>query len=148
MKKIWYIAGAVALLGLLAFGYYALSPLFIRVELDESAPQGVAASEQAGAPVMGTPAHPASGTVRVVEADGKRYVRYEDFKTINGPDLYVYLASDMDATEFIDLGRIRATEGNVNYEIPAGVDLDEYPYVLVWCKAFGVLFNSAHIQAM
>ena len=31
------------------------------------------------------------------------------------------------------VGRLRATEGNVNYEIPAGVDPREYPYALTWC---------------
>jgi hypothetical protein len=40
---------------------------------------------------------------------------------------------------------VKATEGNINYEIPEGVDPREYPYVLTWCKAFGVLFNSAKV---
>jgi hypothetical protein len=98
------------------------------------------------AAVTGTTGHPASGTARLVTADGKSYVRYENFKTINGPDIYVYLAKDLDAHEYVSLGKVRATEGNVNYEIPAGTDLSQYPYVLTWCKTFGVLFNSAKIQ--
>src|SRR3989344_9303938 len=97
----------------------------------------------APAPVIGTPLHPASGTARVVEAEsGKHYLRYENFKTINGPDLFVYLAKDLDATEFVNLGELRGTEGNINYEIPAGVNLTEYPYALTWCRQFSVLFNS------
>ncbi|OGI14384.1 MAG: hypothetical protein A2878_00640 [Candidatus Moranbacteria bacterium RIFCSPHIGHO2_01_FULL_54_31] len=96
--------------------------------------------------VTGTPGHPASGTVRIVTADGKRYVRYENFRTINGPDIYIYLSKDIAAKEYIDLGRVKATEGNINYEIPAGTDVAEYPYVLTWCQAFGVLFNSAKVQ--
>ncbi len=95
--------------------------------------------------VIGTSGHPASGTVRIVEADSKRYIRYENFKTINGPGIYVYLAKDLDAKEFISLGRVRATEGNINYEIPEGVRVSDYPYVLTWCEAFGVLFNSAKL---
>ncbi len=96
--------------------------------------------------VIGTAGHPASGTVRIVEADDKKYVRYENFKTINGPDIYVYLAKDLDAKEFVNLGRVRATEGNINYEIPAEVNVTDYPYVLTWCEAFGVLFNYADIS--
>ena len=108
--------------------------------MPESKPQTVLAE------VTGTAGHPASGTVRVIEADGKRYVRYENFKTINGPDLYVYLAKDLDAKEFVDLGKVKATEGNINYEIPTGIDTSEYHYVLTWCKAFGVLFNHADLS--
>src|SRR3989344_8688842 len=32
-------------------------------------------------PVVGTFGHPASGTARLIEAEGKSYVRYENFKT-------------------------------------------------------------------
>jgi hypothetical protein len=62
--------------------------------------------------------------------------------------LYVYLASDLEATSFVSLGRIRGTEGNVTYEVPEGTDLSEYPYVLTWCRAFGVLFNHADISPL
>ncbi len=81
-----------------------------------------------------------------MEADGKRYLRYENFKTINGPDLFVYLSGDLEAKTYVNLGELRATEGNVNYEIPKDIDLDVYPYALVWCQQFSVLFNSAKIR--
>ena len=98
------------------------------------------------APVLGTAGHPAKGTARVIVSNGKQFLRYENFKTINGPDIFVYLSKDLEAKKFIDLGPVRATEGNVNYEIPENVNPKEYPYALVWCKAFGVLFNSAKVQ--
>lgn len=142
-KKVAYTVGGVILVGILGFAYYAVSPLFIHIKVDEALPTAVGSPRVA---VVDTPIHPASGFVRIVDADGKMYVRYEEYKTINGPDLYVYLAKDLDATEFVDLGKIKATEGNINYEIPAGVDIAEYPYVLTWCKAFGVLFNSADLS--
>ena len=138
------------------FAYYAISPLFRNVKVDEALPvekqmgtQPVPESQTqtASAQVIGTAGHPASGTARVIEADGKRYVRYENFKTINGPDLYVYLAKDLDAKEYVNLGTLRATEGNVNYEVPPGLNLAEYPYVMTWCKQFSVLFNYAEITS-
>jgi hypothetical protein len=97
-------------------------------------------------PVVGSAGHPASGTARIVHANDKVYIRYENFKTINGPDLYVYLANDPTAKDYIDLGKIKTTEGNVNYPVPTGTDIAKYPYVLIWCKTFGVLFNSAKLQ--
>lgn len=147
MKRVWYIGGGVVALAILGVAYYGISPFFINIRADDAAPLAPSGAGRAPAPIIDTPAHPASGTVRIIEADGAHFVRYENFKTINGPDLYVYLAKDLSATEFIDLGRLRATEGNVNYEIPSGVNIDDYPYVLTWCKAFGVLFNSARITA-
>lgn len=150
-KKLFYIISIPICIALLAFAYYTISPFFINIKADDQNPATNNASGttsvQSIVPVnvVGTAGHPASGTVRLVEADDKRYIRYENFKTINGPDIYVYLAKDLDAKEFVNLGRVRATEGNINYEIPAGVNAADYPYVLIWCKAFGVLFNSAKL---
>ena len=97
-------------------------------------------------PITGTAGHPASGTVRIIETGDKQFVRYENFKTINGPDLLVYLAKDLNAKEFVSLGKLKATEGNINYEIPQGTNIQEYPYVLVWCEDFSVLFNYAYVK--
>ena len=157
MKKVLYIAIGVLILGALWFAYYAISPLFRTIKVDEAVPQTSQAehtqSEEShqqavSASVVGTTGHPASGTVRVIAADGKAYIRYENFKTINGPDLYVYLAKDLDAKEYVSLGTLRATEGNVNYEIPQNVNPAEYRYVMTWCKQFGVLFNYADISKL
>ena len=139
-------------LGILAFAYYAISPLFRNIKANDALPTSTSTIGQtqdistSAAEVTGTAGHPASGTARVVQTGGKTYLRYENFKTINGPDIYVYLAKDLGAKNFVSLGQVRATEGNINYEIPAGVNPSDYPYVLTWCKTFGVLFNSAKIN--
>lgn len=146
-KKLLYGVGAVVAVAILAFAYYAISPLFRNIEANDVLPVSEDVQTSASAQVVGTTGHPASGSVRFVEADGKAYVRYENFKTINGPDIYVYLSKDLDAKEFVNLGRVRATEGNINYEIPAGVDVSEYKYILTWCKAFSVLFNYADLSS-
>lgn len=96
--------------------------------------------------IIGTKGHPAEGQVRIVSSGGKQYVRYENFKTINGPDLVVYLSKDLEAKQYVSLGKLKATEGNINYDIPSGVNVSDYKYALVWCDAFSVLFNSAELQ--
>ncbi len=195
-KHILYGGGAIALLLTVSFAYYAISPLFRHIVVDESVPGSEKAMtedmkksedmegemkkdamdtdmedggeagtetmkkemtgeasevmEKSPAPaaaVVGTVGHPASGSVRVVEAGGETFIRYENYKTINGPDLFVYLAKDLDAQEFVSLGELRATEGNVNYQVPDDIDVREYPYVLTWCKQFGVLFNHAKLSS-
>jgi hypothetical protein len=97
-------------------------------------------------PIKDTPLHPASGEVRIVETGDETIVRFENFKTINGPNVHVYLAKDTSGKEFIDLGAIRGTEGNINYVVPEGVDLAEYPVVMHWCVPFSVLFNYTEIK--
>jgi hypothetical protein len=145
-KKVIYLLGAFVGLALLSFAYYALSPLFRNVVVNDASPALSDSEPSHSFSIEGTTGHPASGSVRIVNADNKRYVRYENFKTINGPDLYVYLAKDLDAKEYIDLGALKATEGNVNYEIPNDISTTEYPYVMVWCRAFGTLFNYADLS--
>ena len=90
-------------------------------------------------------AHEVAGRALLIEADGKKTVRFEDFETINGPDLRIYLSADLSNDDFIDLGPIRATKGNVNYELLAGVDTAKYNNVLIWCRAFRVLFSYAEL---
>jgi len=97
-------------------------------------------------PVMGTFGHPASGSVKVIENLEETIIRYEDFETINGPNLHVYLSKDIEGKDFIDLGEIRGTKGNINYTVPEGVDLNEYRYVMYWCVPFAVLFNYADLN--
>ena len=101
--------------------------------------------ETSGSPVMGTLGHPAQGIVRVIATADGTIIRFENFETINGPDLRVYLSTDLDATEFVDLGKIKGTKGNINYEVPAEVNIEDYAYVLTWCKPFRILFNYAEL---
>lgn len=164
MSKAKLIFLTVILLFMAGVLWYGLSPLFMNTVADEPLPnagehnaidtpsieqfieQKSALTEAPPVPIVPTTLHPASGTARVVIDGDERYLRYENYKTINGPDLRVYLATDTKATEFVDLGPIKATEGNINYLIPSGTDLSKYRYALTWCEDFAVLFNSAEFS--
>ena len=90
--------------------------------------------------------HNAEGQVVVIQlSDSSSILRLEDLKSTNGPDLYVYLSTDKAASDFINLGKLKGNMGNQNYEIPEGTDLSKYNNVLIWCRAFSVLFGSAEI---
>jgi hypothetical protein len=88
-------------------------------------------------------AHEVKGKALLISADEKKILRFEDFETINGPNLHIYLSSDLGGNDYVDLGAIRATKGNVNYEVPASTDTSRYNKVLVWCVPFQVLFSYA-----
>lgn len=94
--------------------------------------------------------HPAEGRAVVLSDGDRRFLRFEEFATDNGPDLFVYLSTaPPDAPEgdfdddFVDLGRLKGNIGDQNYEIPADVDLGEHTTVVIWCKRFSVAFGAA-----
>jgi len=97
---------------------------------------------------VGDGIHDAQGDAYTIPLeDGSNVLRLENFQSTNGPDLFVYLATDDNASEFINLGDLKANKGNQNYEIPDDVDLEKYNKVLIWCKSFGVLFGSAELSS-
>ena len=96
---------------------------------------------------VGDGIHDAQGDAYTIPLeDGSNVLRLENFQSTNGPDLYVYLATDDSASEFINLGELKANKGNQNYEIPDDADLTKYNKVLIWCQAFSVLFGSAELS--
>ena len=134
---------------------WAISPYFTNTSINEDLP--ILTSQQMDQEEMtkssgifvgvGDGVHDAQGNAMVLSIeDDTRYLRFEDFKSTNGPDLYVYLATDKEATDFVNLGRLKANMGNQNYEIPSEVDLSKYHNVLIWCQAFSVLFGSADLN--
>lgn len=92
--------------------------------------------------------HDAQGDAYTIPLeDGSNVLRLENFQSTNGPDLFVYLSTDENASEFINLGALKANNGNQNYEIPDDTDLEKYNKVLIWCKSFSVLFGSAELSS-
>ena len=91
--------------------------------------------------------HNAQGLAKVIPLKNEQSIlRLENFKSTNGPNVHLYLATDRTASDFIDLGRLKANNGNQNYNIPAGTDLAKYNMALIWCKDFSVLFGSAQLK--
>lgn len=166
MKKSIIVAIIVAAIAVPA-GVYAASPLFINTTIDEPLPveddkmmedkpmEDAAMADKNDDVMMekelsgsfagaGDGVHDAEGVAEVIYlGDASDVLRLEDFKVTNGPDLYVYLATDKQASDFVDLGRLKANSGNQNYDIPEGTDLAKYDTVVIWCKAFSVFFGGA-----
>lgn len=151
MGKVKKIIPIIIALFLVPVGIYTISPFFINTTVDEAIPLATAGNEIvsvfSGTFVgVGDGVHDVQGIANVIEAEDVQYLRFENFAAANGPDLYVYLSTDENASEFISLGKLKANNGNQNYEIPEGTDLDKYSKVLVWCQMFSVLFGSAELQ--
>jgi Electron transfer DM13 len=97
---------------------------------------------------VGDGIHDAQGVAKVIPIEGRGDIlRLEELVVTNGPDLYVYLSTDKSASDFVNLGRLKANIGNQNYPIPTGTDMTKYDTVLIWCRAFSVLFGSAELTS-
>jgi hypothetical protein len=149
---------------------YAISPYFTESTIDEAIPtSAIIQSEMKNDDIIvpheetmmeevlmsyagtfvgvGDGIHDVQGDVFTISLEDKSNIlRLENFKSTNGPDLYVYLSTNDNASEFINLGELKANNGNQNYNIPEDSDLNKYNKVLIWCKAFGVLFGSAELS--
>jgi hypothetical protein len=93
--------------------------------------------------------HFGRGTARLFATADGVFVRFENFAVRNGPDLYVYLSPSSNGYAGkgnLELGRLKASEGNQNYRLPAGTDPAAYKSVVVWCKQFAVQFAVATLK--
>ena len=96
--------------------------------------------------------HTGSGEVLLVsDPDGNLILRFQEYAVQNGPDLFVYLTpdpgGDVHADGAVDLGGIRATNGFVNYAVPADVDPGSFRAAVIYCRAFSVHLRGggAHV---
>jgi hypothetical protein len=92
-----------------------------------------------------------SGNAKIVQENGQKYLLLDsDFKTDNGPDLFVILhrslpPQDYDASSYVDLGKIQKTSGEQKYPIPADVNVKDFRSVAIWCRKFNVTFGYASL---
>ncbi|MBT3419326.1 MAG: DM13 domain-containing protein [Candidatus Magasanikbacteria bacterium] len=99
-------------------------------------------------------AHHGSGEAKIINlGEGKGNVlRFENFNVSNGPDLRVLFSKNESITksselgEYIELGKLKGNIGSQNYILEEGLNLEEYKTVVIYCKPFRVVFNTATIK--
>jgi hypothetical protein len=141
------LAFVAAALGAFVLLYFEPQKLFIDDEVHEAAP----AARTLSTASFRSYEHASAGRARVLAlSDGRRYVRFEDFHTSNGPALKVYLSAapaggpgDAFDDRYLNLGDLKGNIGEQNYAIPRAVDLSRYRSVVVWCARFHVPFAAA-----
>ncbi|MEL6384399.1 MAG: DM13 domain-containing protein [Cyanobacteria bacterium J06626_18] len=94
-------------------------------------------------------AHPTSGSVQIVEENGKRYLEFDAaFRSDSGPDLLVLLHKEAvpqsySPDQYVSLGFLQSVEGSQRYEIPEGVSVEDFQSAVIWCREFNVTFGFA-----
>jgi len=152
-RRLKAIALAAALAGG-AGGWYLFRPeraLLDRV-VDETLPAG---GQIIRAASFESRTHHGRGTADIIQLGERRVLRFRNFDVLDGPDLQVYLLRDASASGraglaagYVSLGALKGNVGNQYYDIPAGVDLDRFAGVAVWCRRFGVNFATATFEEL
>jgi hypothetical protein len=103
-----------------------------------------------------TAGHPTSGTAKLIKlTDGTFIVRLENLQTVGGPDVHVWASEGTNLTNsatvgantYVDLGKIKSTNGNQNYDLKLSADkIGKIKSVIIWCQSFSVAFGGAALQ--
>lgn len=121
------------------------------------APAPAASGALGGRFVDADGSHKGEGRVMIItQADGRRILRFEDFKVTNGPDLYVYLSghpaprstAQLHGAGDFEIARLKGNVGNQNYELPADLDLSQFKSVVIYCKRFTTVFSTAELTGV
>ena len=154
----WVLAGIAVPVLVAAWWAFRPEKLWVNVKVNEPAPFGSSADLQpVYTGVLAGRAHPTSGRASIYQtADGKRDLRLTNFTTSNGPDVHLVLAQSSDNSlrqdfvkgplDDVELGLLKANQGDQNYELPGSTDLSKYDAVVIYCERFHVVFGTAKLD--
>jgi electron transfer DM13 len=95
---------------------------------------------------IGVGGHLAEGIAKILSLNGTGYLRMEQFKVTNGPDLHVYLTTNGGNIQNAnDLGILKGSEGDQNYFL-GKVGNTSYDMAVIFSQPFRVLFASATLR--
>jgi hypothetical protein len=143
-------AAAGFALGIFVYPYLFLADIVAAETLDRQAAGNLVAQGEFIHANPSDPIHYGKGKVSVYRA----VVHLEqDFEVGPGPKFHVYLVPEaavtpstrVAQTKFVDLGRLKAFKGSQSYAVPPGVNLADYPSLVIWCEQFGVLISPARL---
>ena len=93
----------------------------------------------------GLAGHKAQGDAKILDADGSKFLRFENFEVTNGPDLRVYITQGGDVKQGIHLDKLKGSKGDQNYLV-GDIDLNVYDTVVIYCQPFGAYFGQAVLK--
>lgn len=93
-------------------------------------------------PIAGIKGFIAQGTVAIYDSGDATFLRLEDFSITSGIDQHVYLTKDASIATGIDLGGLKATQGEQNYDI-TGIDTEIYDIMVIYSKTFDTYYAHA-----
>src|SRR3989344_6887660 len=150
MKKLLIAIVGLVIIGI---GYWLVSPFFMDKKVSEEL--NISAESEGVQPVLALRGvftgfdriHTGSGNVNVIKVGDRYIIRFEEnFDVANGPDLYVGFGKDGEYLKGSEIGELKGNIGSQNYEVPEGINLEDYNEVWIWCRAFSVGFAKASLS--
>jgi hypothetical protein len=87
----------------------------------------------------------AQGLAKILSINDIKFLRFENFKVTNGPDLHVYFTNGPDINSGMDLGVLKGNMGAQNYFL--GGIADKYDTIVIASKPFGTIFASSNLRS-
>ncbi len=123
--------------------------------LIEPAPANLASAKVLGTAKVYNVDREGEGTAKIYElANGTRLIRLEDFFVSINSDLELRLSELSRPTSTDEVVKapwklvapLKATVGNMNYEVPRDVDVAQYKSIVIWCEITRNAYAAATIQ--
>lgn len=98
--------------------------------------------------VEGADGHAGSGDAEIVDmGDGDRVLNLTDLSLDPGPDVDVFLSTTTEGIDdAVNLGGLKGSSGNQEYEIPADTDVTTFSNVVIYCHPFSVRIAVAELD--
>ena len=87
----------------------------------------------------------AQGLAKILSVNDNQFLRFENFKITNGPDLHVYFTNGIDIKSGMDLGSLKGNIGAQSYFL--GDVANKYDTVVIASKPFGTIFASSVLKS-
>lgn len=87
----------------------------------------------------------AQGLAKILSVNDNQFLRFENFKITNGPDLHVYFTNGKNIKSGMDLGSLKGNIGAQNYFL--GDVANKYDTVVIASKPFGIIFASSFLKS-
>jgi hypothetical protein len=127
----------------------------IDTPLIEPAPAGLASATLLGTAKVYDVDRDGEGTATIYEMpNGTRMIRLEDFFVSINSDLELRLyelaapktTDEVVKAPFEVVAPLKATVGNMNYEVPQDVDVSKYQSIVIWCEITRNVYAAASIE--
>lgn len=95
--------------------------------------------------------HETRGNAAILkQTDGGRIVQFYHYYSTPAPNIDIFLSKTntyTTAAECPRLGDLTST-GSFNYPVPAGVNSDDYPYVVSYCVDYSAVMGYAQLKKL
>ena len=95
--------------------------------------------------------HETRGKVALLKkSDGNKVIQFYEYYSTPAPNVDLFLSKTntyTTAAECPRLGDLTST-GSFTLAVPAGINTDDYPYVIVWCVDYSALLGYAQLKKL